>query len=210
VAKRQKKEKAETIASPVGTLVYAFLNQARDYNDNGEFAYSTSLLARGQDAADFMKLIDGLMTASQAQFDAKKLEEPPYEPYVDRDNKAHEGVTRFKFKVKTGIETSRGIWNRKPYFLDAALKPCAVEPMIGEGTEARVAFQVYNWQSKGKAGITLQPIFLQIVKLVEYQPHQISGEEVGFTPIDGGYTAPEAPESSDDGEFDEASDADFS
>ncbi len=57
------------------------------------------------------------------------------------------------------------LWDRKPTLFDAALKPIQVNPW--GGTTMVVSMSVYCWNAAGKSGVSLQPVAIQIIDLVE-------------------------------------------
>ena len=163
----RKDDQYPTFKTPVGTLVYPFLQDARDYEGDGKFAFSTSFVLLGEAAALLMKFVDELTEQAMSQFNTKKVVYTPYAPTVDKENGAEvEGSTTFKFKVIASILTKKGkTWDRTPaLFLDGGDKPTLP---IGSGSTARIAYQTYLWKNPGGVGVTLQPTAVLIKTFVE-------------------------------------------
>lgn len=151
--------------SPVGRLVFPHLNTARDYKNNGKFAYDTLFDIEGEEGRAFEQLI--VRCADDYSKRAGKpvdLSTVIYEA-TDKDGKPLVDTIRFKFKASI-VQTKRGMWDRKPAFYAADGTPMEPEPAIWSGTVAQIAFTVYEWVMgagrSGRPGITLQPEALWI------------------------------------------------
>jgi hypothetical protein len=176
--------KKETFVTPQGRLSYPFLTRARDYNRDGNFAYDTGLIVEGEDAAELVAMIDEFM--KQAKKESKKPNgNPPYAPVVDAEGDPVPGKFLFKFRV-------RATWpdgaSRQPKFVDAdGNNVPKVNLRLGSGTLARIRFLPNLYGAKNKSsGVTLQPVAVQIIELVEYE-----GTAEGFEPVKhkGGFKA---------------------
>ena len=187
----KKSSKYPTFKTPVGRLVYPFLQEARDYEGDEKFAYSTGFVLAGEEAAKLEQFVDGLLAQAMQQFKTKKVFYVPYGEVLDEDENIVDGETLFKFKVAATTETKKGkTWDRKPaiFMLDGA----KCELKLGGGTMARIAYQTYLWKNPGGVGVTLQPTGVQVHTLVELGNAGRNAADFGFE-----------NESVDDGEGDE-------
>ena len=124
--------------------------------------------------------------------------------YMETDEAGEEtGNVVFKIRVKNKLRKKDGkLWDRRPKLFDAALKPIDVNPWGGSVYISDT--EIYCWDAGGKKGVSLQPMAVQILKLVEGD-----GAPSAFKKQDG-YVAPEAAEEIDDEEDDEDYVPDFS
>jgi hypothetical protein len=193
----KQKRKIPTFTSPIGTLVYPFLIKARDYKGDEKFAYSTKLVLTGEEAAAFEKFVDEQLEIAKADHGTKKVANCPYDEHKDDDDNVIEGATAFKFKVAARTETKNGTWDRRPAIFDSAGTPIVPLPRIGSGTQARVSFQVYRWKNPSGAGVTLQPVAVQVIRLVEFGGNSRTADEYGFGAVEGGFVTEGASEAGD-------------
>ena len=190
-----KEEKYPEFTTVVGTLVFPYLNKARDYKDDGKFAYTTGLLLEGQDAANFEREVEALCLESCKRNKTTKRAVVPYGPATEKDENGDkievDGSIVFKFRLPAFTKMKSGeIWERKIAFFDSAGNPLSPPPLIGAGTRAAITFQVYYWKTPLGASAQLQPKGVFIVDLVEFEPgDNRTAEEMGFKPITGGYVA---------------------
>ncbi len=96
------------------------------------------------------------------------------------------GNVVFKCRIKNRMNRKGELWDRRPKLFDAALKPIDVSPWGGSVLINSV--DVYCWDAGGKKGVSLQPVGVQVLKLVEGDGG--SASDYGFGAKDG-YTAPE-------------------
>ncbi|NIQ60296.1 MAG: hypothetical protein GWO39_14855, partial [Gammaproteobacteria bacterium] len=168
------------------------------YKGDQRFAYDCGLVLEGAEASTFASQVDALLKEHAAEAGARSVRPPPYVDHTDRDGNVIPGAVRFKFKVPAEIQTKRGPWVRKPKIADSLGKLVDTEGLtIGTGTEARIAFTVYLTQGGGQAGLRLEPVGVQIRKLVEaFQP----SDEVTFEAMDDGFAADEPGSFEEEGE----------
>ena len=165
----KKNDDYPTFTTPVGTLVFPFLNNPRDYEDDGKFCYMAKLNLPAERAAKLEAFVDKLLESGLKQFKSRKIAYTPYDNAVDDDGAVIDGVTRFAFKVPAETKTKKGkIWYRKPVFFQGDNTLYEDEPSVGGDTIASLAFQTYTWKSPNGVGVTLQPTACKIDTLVEY------------------------------------------
>lgn len=207
-----KRRKRPSFSAGPGVLIFPFLNRARDYQNNGKFAYSCGLrLAAEEELERLRSFVEGEgKEACRARFpketaptkasplgrfkqDANAWPFRTFLPGEDDEGEEFEYVA-FKANTPRTLKDGRTI-DCQPRFFDADLKPipAADVPLIGAGTRACIGFQLYAWNTNG-VGLTFVPIAVQILELVEYKPGFADPEEAGLSRRDGGYRAP-APRS---------------
>jgi hypothetical protein len=158
--------KYEDIVTAVGTFKFANLNVARDYNNNGKFAYDAKFVLEGAEAQIVKDAIEVICMAELGK-PHSGLTFPVYKDETDDDGSEY---TVFSLKVKASIESKSGkTIDKKPKFLTTAGVPVSPEPIVGGGTRAAVCIRPYTWE-KPFPGITLQPDAVMIHELVEYIP----------------------------------------
>lgn len=173
------------------------------FDDNGQ--YSCDIVIPEADAETFMKRL--------IAYHKEKLGKAPsksgnsmWEPVEDDDGEPT-GDIKFKIKVKNKISKKTGkLWDRKPRVFDAAGNLIKGETNLGGGSKVKVSFELYDWESGGKEGISLQLQAIQILELVEYTGGGASADEYGFGEEEG-YVA-EGEETFDDHNEDEADEGD--
>lgn len=160
--------------TPVGTLVYPNLNVPRDFNGDGRFAYDTNLVLDGEEAEQLKDLVDAGREASEKKFKTGAQLKPCYGPHIVKDSESGEeeevpGALRFRFKVQAVTKTKKGReWDRQPELFDSKGSPVNPDKaIVGSGTKARIAFQLYPWKNPSGSGLTLQPMAVMIYDFVE-------------------------------------------
>ncbi len=127
---------------------------------------------------------------------------------VETDEAGEEtGRVVFKIRVKNRITKKGDLWDRRPKQFGADLKPIDENPW--GGTKMVVSAEIYLWTAGDKKGVSLQPVGVQILKLVTGSGED--AEDMGFKAQEG-YTAPvdedaadftDTSEGADEGEDDE-------
>jgi hypothetical protein len=195
-------KKNEEYVTPIGTLNYPYLQVPRGYKgDTTKLSYDTQLILEGAAAAEFHALLDDLMQKAEQEFPGIPTDATPIAPVIDADKNVVEGKTAFKFRVPATSETKNGVWDRKPVIVDAngdiseALMNNEVR--IGPGTKARISFMAYLRKNRGAAGVTLQPVGVQVVELNKLQR---STESLGFGKVEGKFKGSEDGSGKTDGD----------
>jgi hypothetical protein len=180
-----KKKKDPIFRTPAGVLNYPFLQEPRGFKgDTDKMYYDTQLILEGAAAAEFAAIVDGFMKAAEKQFPGSPKDRPPIGPVSDRDRNVIQGKTAFKFRVPATSKNKKtgDVWDRKPMIvnaqgeLDRALMDGSTK--IGPGTKAKIAFTAYLRLNRGAAGVTLQPVGVQVLDLVTYGGRRV--EDLGF------------------------------
>lgn len=108
----------------------------------------------------------------------------------DKDDSAKLVV---KFKLPE-FKRDDGTSSAGPTVMDSKRNPWPVSTEIGNGSKAIIAFSIYAWNNKAGAGMTLQPMKMQVVDLVEYTGGALPKDEEVFEEISDGYSVKEAEE----------------
>jgi len=150
----------------------------------GPATYSCKLTFTGEAAKKMKAAVDALMAESKATKKASGNAKPPY-TIVDKQL-----IVSFKRKAEVTTKAD------KHYEFDVKLFDCKSKPVgkllnIGEGTELIISYSPYMWnvQSQGGAGVTLQMEMAQVVKLVKYSSNGGGGNP--FEEVDGDFTVAE-------------------
>ena len=78
-----------------------------------------------------------------------------------------------------------------PTVMDAGKQPWNPNTLIGNGSTVRIAYTVYGWSGPSGAGITMQPVYCQVLNLVEYA-REGAAEADPFSVVASGYKQPAA------------------
>ena len=158
------------------------------------------------EAEPTMKMLTDIFKAHTGKA-PKKAENPMWKMETDEDGE-ETGMVIWKIRVKNKLRKSDGkLWDRKPKLFDATLKPIDKAPY--GGSVYIVSAEVYEWDAGGKKGVSLQPLGVQVLELVEGSGGP-SADAMGFKKQEG-YVAPEDDEDegdSDNSPADEGEDGD--
>ena len=173
-------EKQISFITPVGTLTGFIAMETPSVKFDPAGVYSTGIIFEGKDADFMQERIDRLMELSLKRANATKQANAPY--------KLEDGILTVSCKQKATITARSGeTFEKKPKLYDADNKPVDEVLGIGAGTLARLKLTAYMWNvASAGAGVTLQPQFMQIAKLVKYQSE--SSDPFGEA-IDGDFKA---------------------
>lgn len=124
-----------------------------------------------------------------------------FEKEVDRESGEETGRIIIKARVKDKELKSGDIWHRQPKVFDARGQIVKPIPAIGGGSEIKLQVEVYCWQTPaGKKGVSLQPLSVQLLKLVERGNQDVNpfDEEPDAEFFADEYSDDESPFDSDD------------
>jgi len=201
-------QKNERITLGPGRGVYpALKNPDTKFDELGQ--YKADLSIPSEEAEPLMERLSEVFKSHTGKA-PKKAENTMWFFETDHESGEETGNVVFKCRVKNKIRKKDGkLWDRKPKLFDAALKPIDVSPW--GGSEYIVNAEIYCWDAGGKKGVSLQPVGVQIIKLIEGGSE--SAEDMGFSKRDDGYVADadesdgftdqtaEAEDEEDDGDF---------
>jgi hypothetical protein len=175
--------KFQRLTSPKGIARFPWLNKPdTKFSEVGD--YKVDLVLSAKDAAPLIQRVEAIRDAFAKKEGAKKKANLPWVDEVDDNgNKTGNVIVKFKVKAMTGD------WDRKPKLFDAKGSRI-VEAAVGGGSVLKVSFDAYTWNvaSLG-AGITLQPVAVQVLELVEFEGGGDAsefgfGEEEGYEATD--------------------------
>lgn len=165
--------------------------------------YSCKMAFEGAEAKAMKAAIDKHMADSAAKAGGGNAKPP----YVVANKQL---IVNFKQKAEVKSKTGK-VYEFTVKLFDCKGKEVEEVLGIGEGTECRISYSPYMWnvQSQGGAGVTMQLEMVQIIKLVKYEGGGSGGNP--FDAVDGDYVAAvkdsnpfeedDAIEDDDDGDF---------
>lgn len=199
-------KKSQKITLGPGIAAYPKVDRPdTKFDENGQ--YSCDIVMPEAEAAPIMKRL--------SDYQKDKLDKAPsksgnsmWEPVEDEDGNPT-GDIKFKIKVKNRISKKTGkLWDRRPKVFDAAGKLIEGETNLGGGSRVKVSCELYDWESGGKNGISLQLQAIQILELVEYTGGGADASEYGFGEEEG-YVADEGETFPDHEEDEDEDNSDF-
>jgi len=129
---------------------------------------------------------DGIWSIDVANLDKKNLE------MVKKDELAikNKGDDRGDFvTVKRRVRRKDGSLNRAPDLVDGQ-KRTMTNTLIGNGSKVNVHYTTYEWEFKGRAGVSAD---LRAVQVVDLIPYNTEADEA-FDVVDGGFVSGEGDE----------------
>ena len=126
---------------------------------------------------------DGVWTIDVCNLDKKNLDT------VKKDGLAlkNKGDDRGDFvTVKRRVRRKDGSLNRAPDLVDGQKRTMS-QTLIGNGSEVNVHYTTYEWEFKGRAGVSADLRAVQVVNLI---PYNTEADEA-FDVVDGGFTSTE-------------------
>lgn len=219
---------ADTLKTPRGTAVFPALNRPdTKFDENGSYKADLRVDPKDPKVAKFLDKIAALYKDHMGRAHPKKAasdnKNAVFYTEVDKETGEETGFIVVKMRVKNKISKRTGeLWDRRPAQFDARGKPIATPKKVGGGTEMIVSVEPYCWVNGATKGVSLQPLAIQIIKLVEWNSQRDAaaygfGEEEGYVDDDednGGFRN-ETDEDADDGDYapagedDDSDDADY-
>ena len=195
-----------TFTTPRGTAIYPRLKTPdTKFDENGQ--YKSDLKMPMDVAAPLIEKLKKIYRDHTGKAHPKSPERDNRNAffYIETDDEGEEtGNVVFKLRVKNKITKKGDLWDRRPAQFDARGRPLANPKNIGGGSELKVSFEVYCWQTPtGGKGMSLQPEAVQIINLLEFNG-QRDASAYGFGEEDDGYAA----DDDDDHGFSDESDGD--
>jgi len=129
-----------------------------------EGKYVANLAMDAEDAAPWISKFSKLWKEMFNQ-DINPDDNPVWKWELEDDKKTRTGRVVFKIACKNKKMPDGSIWDRRPKQFDSKNQEIIHVDIYG-GTEMQVAGEVYPWRS-GKVGFSLQPLAVQIIKLVK-------------------------------------------
>lgn len=185
------KQKKIEILSPKGVAVFPRL-KTPDTKFDELGSYNVTLAVEKDKAQPLIKQLQEIHKENFGKA-APVSGNSMFQPEVDKETGEETGRILFKFRaankeIKKGKRAGE-IWDRQPTLRDAKGHRIEEYPDIGGGSVLKVYFEVYvRGPETPKPGISLQPLQVQLIELVEYKGGQDENpfeEEEGFTVEDG-------------------------
>ena len=174
------KQKFKRATTPKGIAKYPWLTKA-DTKFKQEGEYKVDLIVPKKDVATLIADITAVRDQFAAQEKAKKKAALPFaEETDDNGKKTGNVVLKFRVKAKTGD------WDRKPKLFDVRGNR-VTDVSVGGGSSIKVSFDIYPWNVASLGcGVTLQPVAVQIIDLVEFDGSGSAGD-FGFGEEEGSF-----------------------
>lgn len=167
------------ISLPLGRAIYPALKHAdTKFHDLGIYKCNVSVPLK--EATSTMEKLTEIHKRHTGKAPAK-AENTMWKMEVDEETGEETGNVVFKCSVKNVRRRDGELWDRRPKQFDAKMNPVDLNPY--GGTELYVSASIYEWSAGGKKGVSLQPLAVQIINLVEGGAG--SGENFGFQKQDG-------------------------
>lgn len=167
------------IALPLGRAVYPALKRPdTKFNELG--IYKANVIVPLKEATGVMDQLSNIFKQHTGKVPAK-AENTMWKMEVDEETGEETGNVIFKCTVKNVMRKNGELWDRRPKQFDAKMNPIDVDPR--SGTELFISASVYEWSAGGKKGVSLQPLAVQIINLVE--GNSASGDAFGFQEREG-------------------------
>ena len=192
--------KNEKFTTPAGIARYPWLDTP-DTKFDAAGEYKVTLVVTPKEAAPLIEKCRDLQAGVAKANKSKKVAKLPFEDEVDdQGNKTGKVLIKCKVKCREG-------WDRKPKLFDA--KGNRIDVKVGGGSKIKLNVELYGWYAASLgAGVTLQPIAVQVIDLVEYQGGG-SADSYGFGQEDGYVSSDTFADKSDEEVSTESEDQDL-
>lgn len=199
-----------TLTTPKGKAVYPkLITPDTKFKELGE--YVADLSVPSEEAKTFISKVEEIYKSHVGKAAPKNPEKGNKNSfyYIERDEQGNAtGNIVLKLRVANKQRKDGEIWDRRPRMFDAKLKPITGLKSLWGGTEMKVSCEVYCYQMATGKGVSLQPLGVQIINLVEGTGGGASADSYGFS-AEEGFTAEDAEESIPFSADDAAEDADY-
>jgi hypothetical protein len=150
------------LALPLGRAIYPALKRPdTKFNELGIYKANVSVPLK--EAAGVMEQLSNIYKQHTGKAPAK-ADNTMWKLEVDEETGEETGNVIFKCTVKNVLRNGV-IWDRRPKQFDAKMNPIDVDPR--GGSEMYVSASVYAWSAGGKKGVTIQPLAIQVINLIE-------------------------------------------
>ena len=191
------------ISIPLGRALYPALKIAETkFHDLGQYKCNVSVPLK--EATSTMDKLSGLFKEHTGKVPPKS-ENTMWKMEIDPDTGEETGNVIFKCSVKNVRRRDGELWDRRPKQFDAKMNPVDLDPY--GGTEMYVSASVYAWSAAGKKGVSLQPMAVQIINLVERSGGNAEGfgfqAQEGFQAEETNYNFGETNETTQEESFED-------
>ena len=151
------------ISLPLGRAIYPSLKRPdTKFHELG--IYKCNISVPLQEATDAMETLSQIHKKHVGKVPAK-AENTMWKMEIDEETGEETGNVIFKCSVKNVQRRNGEVWDRRPKQFDAKMNPVDLDPL--GGSEIYISASVYEWSAGGKKGVSLQPLAVQIINLVE-------------------------------------------
>jgi len=151
------------ISLPLGRAIYPSLKRAdTKFHELGIYKCNVSVPLK--EAASTMEKLTQIHKQHTGKVPSKS-DNSMWKMEIDEETGEETGNVIFKCSVKNVQRKNGEMWDRRPKQFDAKMKPVDLDP--SGGTELYVSASIYEWVAGGKKGVSLQPLAVQIINLVE-------------------------------------------
>jgi hypothetical protein len=151
------------ISLPLGRAIYPSLKIAdTKFHELGQYKCNVSVPIK--EASGTMDKLTSIFKEHTGK-PPIKTDNTMWKMEIDADTGEETGNVIFKCAVKNVQRRDGELWDRRPKQFDAKMNPVNLDPF--GGTEMYVSASVYAWSAAGKKGVSLQPMAVQIINLVE-------------------------------------------
>ena len=167
------------LALPLGRAIYPALKTAdTKFHELGQYKCNVSVPLK--EASGTMEKLTGIFKDHTGKAPTK-ADNTMWKMETDQDTGEETGNVIFKCSVKNVQRRDGDLWDRRPKQFDAKMNPVNLDPY--GGTELYVSASVYAWSAAGKKGVSLQPMAVQIINLIEREGGTAEG--FGFQTQEG-------------------------
>ena len=151
------------ISLPLGRAIYPSLKIAdTKFHELGQYKCNVSVPIK--EASGTMDKLTSIFKEHTGK-PPTKTDNTMWKMEIDADTGEETGNVIFKCAVKNVQRRDGELWDRRPKQFDAKMNPVNLDPY--GGSELYVSASVYAWSAAGKKGVSLQPMAVQIINLVE-------------------------------------------
>ena len=191
------------INTPIGTAVFPAL-RTPDTKFDALGIYKADLRLSAEDAKPLMNNLTSIFKRHTGRAPVA-ADNTMWMKEVDKETGEETGNIILKMRVKNRKRKNGEIWDRRPVLFDSELVPLDANPW-GD-TKMRVSASVYAWDTGAKKGVSLQPVAIQILDLVEGDG--LNASSFGFTAEEDGYKSTDSSENNDFDDLTETPNEDF-
>lgn len=161
------KSESIKLITPRGAAYYPAIHK-KDTKFDDDGCYKADIAVDAGEAQDFIKRLQAIHKDHTGKA-APKSKNSMFEMELDKDTGEETGRVIIKSRVKDRTLKNGDPWRRQPKVFDGQNNPVSPIPAIGGGSEMRVQLEVYCWETPaGKKGVSLQPLNVMLLKLVEF------------------------------------------
>lgn len=153
------------LMTPRGAAVYPAIDRKdTKFDDNG--VWKADIALSKEAAEPLIKKLQAIFKSHTGKV-APVSKNSMFYKETDKETGEETGRVIFKLRVKDRVLKDGSPWERQPKVFDGAGQLVSPIPAIGGGSEYKVRFEVYCWDTGANKGVSIQPTDIQLLKLVE-------------------------------------------